>query len=219
MGGSKRYLQSNIKGGADIDAGSPSALASPANRQDAIGNIFAQHRCRESPLDPKSIEQLIVAAANKYGVDPKLATAVGWNESRFDRLRNSPKGARGPMQLVPDTARRFGVRDICDPASNIDGGVHYLRTLLDKFGNPLLAAAAYNAGEQAIYDHRGVPPFAETVTYLANILNYQMGLRAPSGSKSDPQPKLSRTDQPAPDTAGVIGASTRAKFIAGVMQF
>ena len=77
-----------------------------------------------------------------------LAVAVAMAESRLDRLRNSPKGARGPMQLIPETAARFGVTDICDPEENIDAGVRYLRELSGEFRNPLLIAAAYNAGEE-----------------------------------------------------------------------
>jgi soluble lytic murein transglycosylase-like protein len=117
------------------------------------------------------------------------------------------------MQLMPDTAGDLGVTDVCDPESNIDGGVRYLRTLLDEFQNPLLAAAAYNAGPQAVRDHDGIPPYTETISYLAEILNFQLGLRSPesrtASSKSDQQPADN----------GVIGGVSAGRFVAGVMKF
>ncbi|MDP9810489.1 soluble lytic murein transglycosylase-like protein [Rhizobium tibeticum] len=175
-------------------------------------------RCGPSPLGPAAIRDLVAASADRHGVDRGLATAIAWVESRFDQVRNSPKGARGTMQLMPATAQRYGVRDVCDPASNIDGGVRYLRSLIDQFGNPLLAAAAYNAGEQPIYDHHGVPPYPETVAYVAAILNYQLGLQplrvkgATLQSSGDGERSSTRSNS-------VIGATTTAKFVGGVMQF
>ncbi|MCC2614451.1 lytic transglycosylase domain-containing protein [Neorhizobium sp. Rsf11] len=169
--------------------------------------------CPTSPLAPDQIARLTKMAAQRYGVAPEFASAVVWAESRFDRVRNSPKGARGPMQLMPDTARELGVADACDPEANIDGGVRYLRALLDEFQNPLLAAAAYNAGPQAVRDHEGIPPYSETIDYLAEILNFQLGLRSPgkrpASNKSNHQP----TD------IGVIGGVSVGRFVAGVMKF
>ncbi len=87
------------------------------------------------------------------------------------------------MQLIPETAARFGVQDICDPAQNIEGGMKYLRFLLDEFQNPLLVAAAYNSGEGRIYEYGGVPPFQETVGYVAKVVNFQLGLPMPTGKR------------------------------------
>ena len=174
-------------------------------------------RCGPSPLGPAAIRDLVVAAADKHGVDRSLATAVAWTESRFDRVRNSPKGARGAMQLMPATAQRYGVRDVCDPTSNIDGGVRYLRSLIDEFGNPLLAAAAYNAGEQSIYAYHGVPPFRETVAYVAAILNYQLGL--PTPGESGGASRQGDGERSPTQSNSVIGATTAATFVGGVMQF
>jgi soluble lytic murein transglycosylase-like protein len=165
-----------------------------------------------------AVEALIERASRRYGVDLRLAKAIAWTESRFDQVRNSPKGARGAMQLMPTTARRFGVTNICDPASNIDGGVRYLRSLIDEFGNPLLAAAAYNAGEQSIYDHHGVPPYRETVTYLVNVLNHQLGLQPPVNVATKRRPATDDDRLPA-ENGGVIGTTHSAKFVGGVMQF
>ena len=91
-------------------------------------------------------------------------------ESRYNRLAVSPKGASGLMQLMPETAARFGVRNIFDPRENIMAGASYLRWLLDRFaGNVRLALAGYNAGEGAVDSYGGVPPYAETIAYIDRI--------------------------------------------------
>ena len=92
-------------------------------------------------------------------------------ESAFDPDALSHKNAHGLMQLIPATARRFGVRNINDPAQNLHGGMAYLRWLLDHFdGDVELALDGYNAGEQAVSDYRGIPPYAETVNYVKVVL-------------------------------------------------
>ncbi|MBD9497883.1 lytic transglycosylase domain-containing protein [Ensifer sp. ENS01] len=176
--------------------------------------------CGPSPLGTDEIKSLVVRTARKYSVDERFATAITWAESGFDQSRNSPKGARGPMQLMPATAARFGVEDICDPAQNIEGGVKYLRTLLDEFQNPLLVAAAYNGGEQRIYEHGGIPPFKETVGYVAKVVNYQLGLPMPS-AKSKARSIASQPVSDADDggDAGVIAVKKTGTFVGGVMHF
>ncbi len=106
-------------------------------------------------------------AAEGKGLDPALVLAVMRIESGFDARALSPKGAIGLMQLMPDTAARFGVRDAYDPEQNVRGGASYLRFLLERYdGDVTLAAAAYNAGEGAVDRHGGVPPYAETQAYV-----------------------------------------------------
>lgn len=110
-------------------------------------------------------------ASSLYGVDPNLVKAVIATESNFDPKAVSPKGARGLMQLMPSTARRFGVENIHDPQENIQGGVQYLRHLLDLFGGDLvLALAAYNAGEGVVQSLGRVPQYRETRDYVDRIL-------------------------------------------------
>jgi hypothetical protein len=114
---------------------------------------------------------MIARSASTHGVDPRLVRAVIQVESQFQSRARSPKGAMGLMQLMPDTARRYGVRQPLDPAANIDAGTRHLRWLLDRF--PLdraLALAAYNAGEAAVERYRGIPPYRETRDYVGRIL-------------------------------------------------
>jgi soluble lytic murein transglycosylase-like protein len=104
-------------------------------------------------------------------VDPNLVRAVIAAESAYNPVAVSNKGACGLMQLIPSTARRFGVRNIFYPDENIEGGVKYLRFLLDTFNNDLkLVLAAYNAGENAVKRIGGVPNYRETVGYVNRIV-------------------------------------------------
>jgi soluble lytic murein transglycosylase-like protein len=97
-------------------------------------------------------------------------------ESGFNPRAVSRAGAGGLMQLMPRTAATLGVRDVFDPAENVDGGARHLRALLDRLGNNLpLALAAYNAGEQAVAQHGGIPPYPETRDYVARILRFLGG--------------------------------------------
>ena len=122
-------------------------------------------------------------AAARYGVEEGLIKAVIRVESGFNSRAVSPKGARGLMQLMPGTASMLGVRDSFDPRQNIDGGVRHLRGLIDRFGSDLkLALAAYNAGEQAVMNHGGIPPYRETRDYVTRIL----GLFAPAPAEAAP---------------------------------
>ncbi|MER8887482.1 lytic transglycosylase domain-containing protein [Mesorhizobium sp. M0816] len=184
---------------------------------DSTGSVQA---CGPSPLSPSEIKKLVVDTARRHKVDEVFATAIVWAESGFDQTRNSDKGARGPMQLMPAIAERFQVEDICDPQQNIEGGMKYLRVLLDEFQNPLLVAAAYNSGEQRIYAYGGIPPFRETVGYVAKVVNYQLGLPMPAARG---KPNASGTTTIAgggeDGDVGVIAVKKTGKFVGGVMHF
>ncbi|MCC6472229.1 MAG: transglycosylase SLT domain-containing protein [Burkholderiales bacterium] len=125
----------------------------------------------EGPSAPRNeIEQLVYRLAPLYAVDPKLALAVISVESAFNASAVSPKNAQGLMQLIPETAERFGVKKVFVPAENIRGGLAYLRWLLAFFqGDVTLVAAAYNAGERAVERYRGIPPYPETRNYVRKI--------------------------------------------------
>lgn len=120
---------------------------------------------------PPHIERLVQRLAPQFRIDPKLALTFIAVESNFDSYAVSRSAAMGLMQLIPQTARRFGVRNAFDPQQNIRGGLAYLRWLLAYYeGDVALVAAAYNAGEGAVDRHRGVPPFEETREYVRRVL-------------------------------------------------
>lgn len=134
-----------------------------------IGGLFMP-----SQADILKYSTLIETASRTHGVDPNLVHAVITAESGYNARALSRAGAQGLMQLMPDTARRYGVQDSWDPAENINGGVKYLKDLLQMFeGNLELAVAAYNAGENAVIRHgRKIPPYAETVHYVPKVLGF-----------------------------------------------
>ncbi len=140
----------------------------------------------------RQLEPLIVESAKRYGIDPRILRTLCFIESRFRLNAVSPKGASGPMQFMPDTARRYGLQNPHDPRAAIDAAAHYLRDLLVRFNGRLdLALAAYNAGEGTVESFQtgrplrlasgkivnprglitgGLPPYAETRTYVNSII-------------------------------------------------
>jgi len=131
------------------------------------------YRAQRKPLFGSRYDALIEAEAKRANVDAALVSAVIRAESNYEPRSVSRKGARGLMQLMPATARRFGVSRPFDPRANVRGGAKYLRELADRYdGNPELVLAAYNAGENAVETHGGVPPYRETVRYVQKILSW-----------------------------------------------
>lgn len=118
---------------------------------------------------PEEVVRLIQESSARHAVPASLVEAVAWQESRFNHAAVSPKGARGVMQLLPTTASDLGV-DPSDLRGNIDGGAAYLAQQMRRFGDVKLALAAYNAGPGAVERYNGVPPYAETQTYVRAIL-------------------------------------------------
>jgi soluble lytic murein transglycosylase-like protein len=132
-----------------------------------------------APVDTTAVEasggavpygEIIDRVAAEHNVDARLVRAMISVESGYQERARSRKGAMGLMQLMPDTARRFNVTDPYNPQANIEGGIRYLRTLLDRFPERL-ALAAYNAGEAAVERFRGIPPYAETREYVTRVLH------------------------------------------------
>ena len=124
-------------------------------------------------------------AAQRTGVDDALLRAIAHAESGFDPRAQSPKGAQGIMQLMPDVAREYGVRDPFEPAASIRAGARRLRALLRRYGDDrVLAMAAYNAGVGAVSRFGGVPPYAETQAYVAKVQALQARYRTALGAKS-----------------------------------
>jgi hypothetical protein len=133
--------------------------------------------------DIRRFSSIIDVAARSHGVEPALVQAVITAESGFNPNALSRKGASGLMQLMPDTARRYGVQNIFDPVENIHGGVRYLRDLLGMFnGDMRLALAGYNAGENAVIRAGNrVPPYAETQNYVPKVIDLYHRFRTKSG--------------------------------------
>lgn len=119
-------------------------------------------------------ETLVLKEARRQQLEPALVKAVIAVESGYDPAAISPRGATGLMQLIPDTAARYGVREIADPQDNVRGGTRYLRDLLDMFdGNLTLALAGFNAGEGAVRRYRNtVPPYPETQSYVKLVMQF-----------------------------------------------
>ncbi len=140
------------------------------------------------------IEQLVRQLAPQYAVDPRLVLAVISAESAFNPKAVSPKNAQGLMQLIPQTAERFGVKQVFVPVENIRGGMAYLRWLLAFFqGDVPLVLAAYNAGERAVEKYRGIPPYAETQNYVKKITKmYQRASHPFQADVVDPSPMMAR---------------------------
>jgi soluble lytic murein transglycosylase-like protein len=123
------------------------------------------------------VEALVKRLAPQYAIDPQLVMALISVESGFNTKAVSPKNAQGLMQLIPETAERFGVQRVFNPAENIKGGLAYLRWLMAFFqGEVTLVLAAYNAGEKAVERYRGIPPYEETRNYVRRITSmYKKG--------------------------------------------
>jgi hypothetical protein len=115
------------------------------------------------------IRATIEETARNLDVNPGLVDSVIQVESNYNTFALSPKGAQGLMQLMPATARRFGVTNSFDPRQNIEAGVRYLKFLQDTFQDDRLAIAAYNAGEKAVAKYKNVPPYPETINYVAKV--------------------------------------------------
>ncbi len=136
-----------------------------------------------SEADIRRFSGIVDVAARSHGVEPALVQAVITAESGFNPNALSRKGASGLMQLMPDTARRYGVQNIFDPVENIHGGVRYLRDLLAMFnGDMRLALAGYNAGENAVIRAGNrVPPYAETQNYVPKVIDLYHRFRTRAG--------------------------------------
>jgi len=122
-------------------------------------------------------DKIVEEVASRHGIDPFLIKAIIKAESMYNPRAVSPKGAMGLMQLMPETSKILGVQDPFDPYQNVEGGVRYLKYLIEKFGDLSLALAAYNAGPQIVEQTRSIPPYPETQTYVRKVLNHYMLLK------------------------------------------
>jgi hypothetical protein len=162
--------------GADVSA-LPAGLGRPAGEPEPFLHLpellpaaHPEAPRGEPAFDP--LDLIIHEAAGRYDVDFNLIRAIISAESRFNAQARSKRGARGMMQLMPETASALEVDDIEDPGENIDAGVRYFRMLLDRFdGDVALALAAYNAGPRKVLRHDGIPPYRETRSFISRVLD------------------------------------------------
>ena len=170
--------------------------------------LIAVSLCRVPPVSAKadtyaSLREMVAAVAAREGVDPALVEAVVAAESDFNPRAVSPKGARGLMQLMPQTASFYGVADSFDPEENLTGGIRHLRDLLRYFGGDLSRSlAAYNAGAAAVVTYGGLPPYRETQQYVKKVLaRYGRGQVPPSPSSAHSSGRQASEAAPVEDEA------------------
>lgn len=138
------------------------------------GTLAAQKNSPVFREPPSTYDHLIRLYADEYGVEFALVKAIMQAESAFNPYAVSDKGARGLMQMLPSTADRYGVQNIFNPRENIRAAVQHLKYLFDTFDHrPVLVIAAYNAGENAVKQYRGIPPYEETEKYVKKVLQFK----------------------------------------------
>ena len=179
----------------DVTSLSPSARLLAMPRPMITPQLADAMRDGKIYTAPEEWKRIIRKAAHTYALPESLIAAVIRTESSFQAHAVSPKGARGAMQIMPETQKELGLEDPYDPEANVMAGSSYLRRQLDRFGSLDLALAAYNAGPANVVKYGGVPPFPETLEYLRQVTAHQKEDRAsgqdagPADSKRQARPK------------------------------
>jgi soluble lytic murein transglycosylase-like protein len=168
-GAETRRVADNAGSRASVRKGS-------AHRPSAVALAVPRPTRPSSPCEDDAYTREIAEASARYAVPERLIWAVIRVESGFDHRAVSRKGARGLMQLMPETAAMLGVRDPFDPRQNIHGGTAHLRAMMERFRHDVrLAVAAYNAGEKPVAQYRGIPPYTETRNYVTQVMRLYEG--------------------------------------------
>lgn len=169
------------------------------------GTLISGRKIQYAVTDPAAYDRLIQRTASAHEVDAALIKAVMHIESAFNPHAVSDKGAMGLMQVMPDTAKRYGVEDLFDPVQNVRAGALYLKDLQKLFkNNTRLVLAAYNAGENAVLRHKGMPPYDETQDYVRKVMKVH---REYSGAQ---QAKNAQKATPAIQVAALVPAPVSA---------
>lgn len=165
--GSTTRLYMSASSGSYIEVATDQIVAYEREENPQAASAVPDYKAKVT----RPISEHVSKASNSYGVDADFLNSIIRHESGFNPKAVSPKGARGLMQLMPQTASKLGVTDSFDPAANIDGGTRYLQSMLERYkGDAIKALAAYNAGPQRVDQYKGVPPYRETRAYVANII-------------------------------------------------
>jgi soluble lytic murein transglycosylase-like protein len=171
-----------------------SVVRSDARTGRLVRSVVVKAKPAGSDASGSEVRTLVEEAAKNLDVSPLLVDSVIQVESNYNPYAISPKGAQGLMQLMPDTARRFGVTNSFDAKQNIEGGVRYLKFLQDTFKDDRLAIAAYNAGERAVTKYGDVPPYPETKSYVERV-----GAKYTKAKKQHAETPAKPADEPKPE--------------------
>jgi soluble lytic murein transglycosylase-like protein len=182
-----------------------------------IAKPVAARKAAEGEVAPRGINEAVDAISATQSLPPQLVHSVIKVESNYNPLAVSSKGAQGLMQLMPATARRFGVANSFDPVDNIQGGARYLRYLLDLYKDDYnLALAAYNAGEGAVDKYGTVPPYPETLNYLVQVgRQFRKNSQAAPAPAAQPAVSAAAETQPAGPAhiQEVVGADGSVRYV------
>jgi soluble lytic murein transglycosylase-like protein len=176
-----------------------SVVRADAKTGQLVRRTFVRHPSREAAHALHSdLARIVDEISAQHGVDPHLVRSVIRVESNYNQYAVSPKGAQGLMQLMPGTAKRFGVANSFDPRENIEGGVRYLKYLHGLFPEDLrLVLAAYNAGEEAVNRYGDIPPYAETQAYVRSVSHhYEQARNRQIASAEKPVPAMDDSGHP-----------------------
>ena len=199
-------------------AGSRLAVDDIISAVPLFGDDAVESVAEEPAPTQVDINSQIEQVATHHGVAPRLVAAIVAVESQFNPRAVSRRGAEGLMQLMPETQAYLEVDDPFDPRDNIDGGVRHLKRLMKRFHNDLpLVLAAYNAGEQAVITHRGIPPYRETRQYVVRVLRRYDREQAQAVARQLAKPKKKPTPAPARVTRVTWAAPPAAPAIVPAM--
>jgi hypothetical protein len=197
--------------GYEKDLSLPVPVSAPAETHTSA--LVPSRSAKSAPAQPSlPINEVVNNASAAYHLDPDLVNSVIHAESGFNAHAVSPKGARGLMQLMPNTASQLGVNNVFDPQDNVQGGSRYLRELLERYNFDIVKAlAAYNAGPERVEQYQGVPPFRETRAYVARIV-HEYNVKKTAQEKEEKRKQLAAKTLVAKTTAAkTTDAKTTSK--------